>query len=160
LHQDFHLGSASAGAFGLAGAAGALAAPLAGRQADRFGPQRVSLVGAVWVTLSFIVMGLGLLLPAAWQLGLIVLGTISFDFGMQVSLVGHQTLVYGIDPAARSRLNAILISGVFLGMASGSALGTQALVRWGWSGVMALCAVAAAAAVTVRLRGMKAGQPR
>lgn len=158
LHHDFHMGSAVAGAFGLAGAAGAVAAPLAGRLADRSGPRRVTLVGAAWVMLSFCLMGLGAVLSPAAQLWLLVVATVSFDFGLQIAFVGHQTLVYGLDPAARSRLNAVLITGVFLGMASGSALAAQVYARWGWYGVVAQCVIAAALALLLRAEALWRGK--
>ncbi len=111
LHgEPFHLGSAAAGAFGLAGAAGALAAPLAGRLADRRGPELVTRLGAGLVVVSFAAMGFApLLLPHA-QLWLLALAAIGFDLGMQAALIAHQTIVYGIEPGARSRLNAVLFT--------------------------------------------------
>lgn len=152
LHQQFQMGSAAAGAFGLAGAAGALAAPLAGRLSDRSGPQRVVQIGALLSLLGFALLGLGPWLPAWAQIGLLVLAAVVFDFGIQAALVAHQTLVYGLDPAARSRLNALLFTGVFIGMASGAALGALAFAQLGWMGVAALATAASGAALLLRAR--------
>lgn len=150
LSDRFHLDSAVAGAFGLAGAAGAMAAPLAGSFADRIGPARVTQAGAALVTISFALMFLLPLLPMPAQLALIVLCTIGFDLGVQATLVAHQTLVYGLAPEARSRLNALLFTVVFIGMATGAALGSLALAHWGWNGVVALSTLTGAAALAVR----------
>ncbi|NIF24329.1 MFS transporter [Candidatus Pantoea multigeneris] len=151
LSERFHLDSAVAGAFGLAGAAGALAAPLAGSFADRIGPARVTQVGAGLVTVSFGLMFLLPLLPLPAQLGLIILSTIGFDLGVQTSLVAHQSLVYSLAPEARSRLNALLFTVVFIGMAAGAALGSAALAHFGWTGVVTLATAAGAASLVVRL---------
>jgi predicted MFS family arabinose efflux permease len=152
LHSaPFHLGSAAAGAFGLAGAAGALAAPLAGRMADRRGPETVARFGATLVMLSFAALLLAPWLPQQAQLGLLAGVAIGFDLGVQAALVAHQTIVYGIDPGARSRLNAVLFVGMFTGMATGAALGGLLLASWGWLAVALLAMGSAGAALLVRL---------
>jgi len=153
LHgAPFHLGAGAAGAFGLAGAAGALAAPLAGRVADTRGPMAVASLGAGLTMVSFAAMlFLPLLSPHA-ALWLIAGSAVGFDLGIQTSLIAHQSIVYGIDPAARSRLNAILMTGVFIGMAAGGALGSLALAHWGWTGVTLVAASAAAVALILRMR--------
>ncbi|MDK2656473.1 MFS transporter [Cupriavidus sp. LEh21] len=149
LHgAPFHLGSEAAGAFGLAGAAGALGAPIAGRIADRRGPQAVTLLGAA---LSFAAMLLAPWLSPQAQLGLLVAAAVGFDLGVQVTLVAHQTIVYGIDPGARSRLNAVLFVCMFAGMAAGAALGSLALAHAGWTGVAALATATSLAALAVRM---------
>lgn len=151
LRTHYDMGAADAGLFGLAGAAGALAAPLAGRLADRSGPQMVTRLGAALTIVSFAAMGLLEFLPPAAQMALIAASAIGFDFGIQASLVAHQTIVYGIEPGARSRLNALLFTGMFIGMALGAALGSAALARWDWIGVVGFASVAAVIALAVRL---------
>jgi predicted MFS family arabinose efflux permease len=155
LNEQFHLGSAVAGAFGLAGAAGALAAPLAGALADKKGPARVTQMGSALVMISFAAMFLLPLLSPHAQLALIVLSAIGFDLGIQATLVAHQTLVYGLEPAARGRLNALLFTVVFIGMSAGAALGSKALATGGWTGVVALATIAAGAALLLRLFSRK-----
>lgn len=160
LHAEpFHLGSGAAGAFGLAGVAGALAAPLAGRISDRRGPELVTRLGAGLSALAFASMALATWLPPQGQLLLIVLSAVAFDFGVQATLVAHQTLVYGLEPAARSRLNALLFVGMFIGMATGAWLGSLALARWGWLGVVGLATVAALGALAVRLTVRQSAVP-
>lgn len=157
LHEaPYHLGSGAAGAFGLAGAAGALAAPLAGRYADRIGPARVSRVGAALTAASFAVMFLIPALPSPQAaLWLVAVSTVGFDLGIQITLISHQTIVYGLDPAARSRLNAILLTCMFIGMSLGAASGNVALALWGWTGVTALATIAALGALALRLAGKR-----
>ncbi|CAH0166088.1 putative transporter SCO4007 [Massilia sp. Bi118] len=152
LHEaPFHLGSAAAGAFGLAGAAGALAAPYAGRLADRHGPAWVLRISCGVAAVSFASMLLMPWLAVQGQLALLALATLGFDLGVQSSLISHQTIVFGIAPEARSRLNAVLMTCMFIGMALGGLLGAQALASWGWTGVVLLATVASGCALLVRL---------
>ncbi|MDR3673258.1 MAG: MFS transporter [Holophaga sp.] len=152
LHAGpFHLGSAVAGAFGLAGAAGALAAPLAGHLADLHGAERVTRLGTGLTTLSFAALCAGPFLSPAGQLWLLGIGTVGFDLGVQVSLIAHQTIIYGLDPGARSRLNAVLFVGMFAGMAAGAAIASALLAQWGWMAVTVMATVSASAAWAVRL---------
>lgn len=148
LSEHYHMGSAVAGGFGIAGAAGALAAPLAGGLADKFGAGKVTQMGAALVTVSFALM---FILPLHGQLALIALSAIGFDLGLQSSLVAHQNLVYGLEPQARGRLNALLFTVVFIGMSLGSVLGSKLYVLAGWNGVVTLAVVSGAIALAIRL---------
>lgn len=151
LLERFQMGSAVAGGFGIAGAAGALAAPLAGGLADKIGAERVTQLGAALVTASFALMFFLPALPPHAQLVLIALSAVGFDLGLQSSLVAHQNLVYGLEPQARGRLNALLFTGVFIGMAVGSAAGSKLYTLAGWNGVVALATVTGGIALVIRL---------
>ena len=152
LHARFDLGSGAAGAFGLAGAAGALAAPLAGRLADRRGPRHVAVLGASVAAVAYALM-LGMdWLPVWGQLLLLVISAIGFDFGFQSALIAHQSTAYGLDPAARSRLNAMLITAMFVGMAGGSVIGAFAYAHWGWLAIAGIGVASSALAALWRWR--------
>lgn len=157
LHDaPFHLGSAVAGSFGLAGAVGALAAPFAGRLADRRGAEWVTRIAAAITVVSFGAMLAMPLLSTGAKLALLALATVGFDLGVQASLISHQSIIYGIAPEARSRLNALLMTSVFVGMAAGGFLGAQALAGWGWMGVVGVAIVASGGALLVRMRAAAA----
>jgi len=130
----FQFSTASIGYFGLAGAAGALAAPLAGKRADRKGPA-ANIPTAIAITAAaFLLMGaLQRSLPA------LIVGTVLFDLGVQMSGVSHQAIVYALEPEARSRINALYVSGIFLFFALGSLAGTTLFNHFGWTGMVGLC---------------------
>lgn len=152
LHgAPFHLGSAVAGSFGLAGAAGALMAPIAGKISDKRGPALVTRLGSALTAVSFAAMALATLLPQQAQLWWLALCTVAFDLGLQSTLIAHQTIVYSLEPAARSRLNAVLFVGMFIGMSIGAAAASALFATWGWRAVIAFSTTTSIAAFIVRM---------
>lgn len=140
----FGLGAEVAGLFGVVGAVGVFAAPLAGRIADKRGPHFVVWMGAFLTLAAWIVFD-------AWSsiIGLVI-GVIVLDFGIQSALVSNQHIIYALEPAARSRLNTVFMTGMFLGGSVGSAIATVAWNYGAWSAVSIVGALLAMIALGVR----------
>jgi len=131
-----------AGLFGLIGAAGALAAPIAGRLADRDGPRRTILVGILSVAVSFGIMLVG-------SIGALVGGVLLMDVGVQAAHISNQSRIFARRPEARNRMNTVYMTTYFAGGSLGSALGTWGWANYAWPGVCATGALFAVVATAV-----------
>jgi len=132
------------GLFGIAGAAGALIAPVAGGLADR-GHGQLALGGFLLVLLaSWALLGLGRSSVIALIIGIIVL-----DLGVQGAHISNQTAIYRLRPEARSRLTTAYIVSMFLGGIAGSTLSTTLYAAAGWSAICVLGAALAAGAILI-----------
>ena len=138
-----------AGLFGIVGAVGVFAAPLAGHLADRRGPLLVIVIGAVVTIASWLMFGIWGMLT-----GLIV-GVVFLDFGVQSSLVSNQHVIYALDESARSRLNTLFMGGMFLGGSVGSTAATMAWRQEGWLGTCVIGLVFALLALIFQLAGLR-----
>lgn len=144
---NFSLGADVAGLFGIVGAVGVFAAPVAGRIADKRGPHFVVWLGAALTVLSWIIF-------AAWaSIVALVIGVIVLDFGIQSALVSNQHIIYALNPDARSRLNTIFMTGMFLGGAAGSAVASVAWQNGSWLGVSLVGGVLPLLALAVKALG-------
>lgn len=147
----WQLGSAWAGAFGIIGAAGALAATLGGRATDRLGSRAVIGLSIAIVTLSYL-----LLAGAASSLVLLVIGVIVLDIGVQAALVANQTRAFAVDPSAQGRINSLYMTATFIGGAAGVALSGWLMQRFGWTGVAVLGVALGLLAGMIHLSGSRA----
>jgi len=143
----YDYGEAVIGLFGLAGIAGALVAPLAGRLADR-GHARVSLAILLVATLA----SWGLLALGATSLAALIAGVVVFDAGVQGSHINNQNAIYRLAPEARSRLTTAYMVAFFAGAVLGSVLSATVYAAAGWGPTCALGAVFALIALAVGLR--------
>ncbi|MEE4454003.1 MFS transporter [Novosphingobium resinovorum] len=134
LQRRFGLSHEGIALFALAGAGGALAAPIAGRMADRglIGRGTVIAMGAVGISFALTVPALAL----GSVLAIAVLA-IGLDAGTQGNQVLSQNVVYGLRPHARGRINALYMSLMFSGGAVGSAMAPLLFVRGGWPACVA-----------------------
>jgi len=140
LEAHYGMGPGVAGTFGAVGAAGALAAPFAGRLADKRGTRFVVTAAGAVLTVSYVLLWFSERAHGTvpmHMLGLVI-GVIVLDVGAQMMQVANQTRIFGLGAQARSRLNTIYMTMYFAGGALGSALAALAWSRWQWDGVCAL----------------------
>jgi predicted MFS family arabinose efflux permease len=142
----FGLGSGVAGLFGLVGAAGALAAPLVGRVADRRGARVTS-----GLALALVLASWGIFWSLGSSLAGLVTGVLLLDVGVQSNQVSNLARVHSLDPAARSRLNTVYMVTYFAGAAAGTWSGARAWAAWGWPGACLAGAAFAGAGLLVWL---------
>jgi predicted MFS family arabinose efflux permease len=128
---EFHMSQCGIAWFALAGVAGAIAAPIAGRVADR-GWSRAATGAAI--VISALAFALTEILPAgsAASLALLVAAAILLDFGVQGNVVLGYRALFMLGAEYRSRLNGLYMATFFLAGAAGSGVGAWAFVRGGW----------------------------
>ena len=123
--------------FALAGVAGAIAAPISGRVADR-GWTRPATAFCMALGLLSFVPTLGAAAGGSINLGILVVAAIALDFAVSGNLVLGQRAIYALGAEVRGRVNGIYMATFFMGGAAGSALGAWSFAHGGWR---AACAV-------------------
>ncbi|UGX86628.1 MFS transporter [Phyllobacterium meliloti] len=128
---EFGLSQGGIALFALAGVAGAIAAPIAGRWADRGLTRPATAFAMLLVAASFLITHLG---PhgSTLALGLLTAAAILLDFGVTTSLVLGQRTIFSLGAEYRSRLNGLYMATFFTGGAIGSAVGGWAFAHGGW----------------------------
>lgn len=129
---QFGLSQQGIALFALAGVAGAIAAPLAGRAADRGHSRLATAIAMLTVAAAFLVTHIA---PSGspLALGLLVVAGILIDFGVQANLVVGYRALFALGHHHRSRLNGIYMATFFAAGAAGSALGGWTFAHGGWA---------------------------
>ncbi len=118
--------------FALAGAAGAVASPIAGRLADR-GLTKLATGSAMVLAIAAFLIGHASGSGSLLALITLTLSGIMLDFGVQTNLVVGQRAIFALSAEHRSRLNGLYMATFFTGGAIGSALGGWAYATGGWN---------------------------
>ncbi|WP_209445591.1 hypothetical protein [Streptomyces roseochromogenus] len=155
----YGMGAPAVGVLGLVGAASVHCTPLAGRAADRRGPDDVTLwrllqvIGSAGVPARGGIGGAaGLVAPAG--------GRVLLDVAVQGGQVADQARDFALRPDARARIDTAYMTCAFLSGSAGSWLGVRGYGRLGWPGVTALVALTAVIALTRHLtRGRMTAVP-
>ncbi|WP_433884605.1 MFS transporter [Pseudomonas vranovensis] len=129
------LSTSEVGLFGLAGAAGALAAARAGALVDRGLGQWVSGGSLLLMLASWAAIAL-----TEYSLWALLLGVVVFDLGLQAVHVASQSLIYRLPEATHSRLTAAYMLFYSVGSAFGALTSTLA---YAWGGWLLVCAYGA-----------------
>jgi len=118
--------------FALAGVAGAVSAPIAGRVADLGWTRPATAVAMLCVAASFLMTHF--LHQGGWvSLGLMVTAAILLDFGVSANLTLGQRAIFALGAEYRARLNGVYMTTFFISGALCSALGGWAFAQGGWA---------------------------
>ena len=129
---EFHMSQRGIAWFALAGVAGAVAAPIAGRIADRGWSHAATGAAMLISALAFALTHIADAGSTA-SLALLVTAAITLDFGVQGNLVLGYRALFVLGAEYRSRLNGLYMATFFMAGAIGSGVGAWAYARGGWA---------------------------
>ncbi len=153
----FSLDFYAIGLFALAGAAGVVVTPLAGRAGD-LGHGRAALtighLGMLAAVVAGGIAGAGWFgFPASthrgWALALLVASAAMLDAGVVTDQTLGRRAINLLNPAARGRLNGLFVGIFFVGGALGASLGGLGWAWGAWSGVTVVSLAFAGAALAL-----------
>jgi predicted MFS family arabinose efflux permease len=128
----FHLSQVGVALFALAGVAGAIAAPIAGRLADRGWSRPATGLGMLAVAVAFLMTHIAE--PGSTlALALLVIAAILLDFGITTTLVTGQRAIFALGHEIRGRVNALYMTTWYIAGAMASAAGGWAYAQGGWA---------------------------
>lgn len=129
----FFVGSDVAGAFGLVGAVGALAAALVGKVSRLLSISRIILYSILTMLVAW---------GFFYQFGLtywgLIVGVILIDLGLQAMHVSNQTIIFGLDAKAGNRVNTVYMTSYFIGGSLGTFIAANAWEKFQWNGVVSV----------------------
>ncbi len=127
----FHMSQTGIAIFALVGVAGAIAAPMAGRYADRGHSRQMTALALALGAGSFVLSRVGTEGSLLSLLSLTV-AAVLLDFAVSTNLVIGQRAIFSLSDEHRSRLNGLYMAIFFVGGAIGSSVGAWAYARAGW----------------------------
>lgn len=156
LAHEFGLSQSGIALFALAGVAGAVASPIAGRLADAGHGRGATFLAMGCAIGAFALSRVGG--PGSpGALAAMVAAGIVLDFGVTTNLVVGQRAIFALGDDVRSRLNGLYMATFFGGGAIGSAFGGLAFAHAGWPGAAWLGTALPAAALAYALTERSAG---
>ncbi|TSD68018.1 MFS transporter [Inquilinus sp. KBS0705] len=150
LKQNFNEGSDVAGAFGLAGAAGALAAGVMGRLSDKMDAYLLSTFTLLLVIASFILFAF-----SGNSMSGLIIGVVIMDMGVQATHISNQAIIFALNPEARNRINTIYMVSYFIGGSLGTFMATTVWGIYNWTGTCAIGIILSSIALIVHLATRK-----
>lgn len=132
LAQHFHLLQKEIALFALVGVAGAVAAPIAGRLADRGWTRRLTGIAFATASFSFAITHV---FQSNQTISLLVfcVAAVLLDMAVSGNLVLGQQAIYALGDEIRGRVNGVFMAVFFAGGAIGSALGGWSYAHGSWT---------------------------
>lgn len=121
--------------FALVGVSGAVAAPVAGRLADK-GWVRPATGLALALVFTSVILPLMIQSGSTLALVMLIVSAIVLDLGVSANLVLGQRAIFSLGAEFRSRLNGLYMAIFFAGGALGSATGAWAYAMFGWKAAL------------------------
>lgn len=120
--------------FALVGVSDVVAAPIAGKIADKGFIQAATVLAFVLEILAFLISSIPMH-HLYISTVVLALASIMLDFAVTGNLVVGQSVIYSLSEKYRSRMNGIYMSLFFCGGASGSGIGVWIYSHYQWNGV-------------------------